>query len=196
MDAKLSRSTLRKAWEFGHEMARREPRIRPVLTGAQDCPTYARFVGTHRYNQEHTREFEPWNDGLLKIIEAECRRLRLEVYDPPRWGTPAAEVSMHIRVAFWYGWEVSVGLQKLYEQHMQAARRAAAKPQVLRVFNPEKIEPIRPLPVIKQVSETDRWDSLADKLFEGRKAEDHDPFWDIVTPEGEFANANPNRTPR
>jgi hypothetical protein len=178
-----SKATLQKAWELGREMARRERRLMPVLSGAHEYPTYLRFIAAHRCRLEHTRVFEPWDAQLHKMIEVEGRRARLDLNNPQQWETLYAQLGTPIRCAFWYGWEQSFRLQKLYDQQMELARRAAEKPKVLRVYNPPQSPMIPSSPIIDRMSDNDRWDTIADKLFDGMQGDSSEAFWDTPAAE-------------
>lgn len=164
MDLRPSTRALQRACQLGIQMAKRDRRIIPILSGAYQYCTYVQFITAHRHRLEHLAAFEPWDAALHKISEEEGERLELRPEDPRQWDPFLDKVVIPIRCAFWYGWESVYHLRKLFDQQVMLAQRTTDRPNVLRVFNP----PVSPLipssPLPDRFYEEQEWDQIAKEM--------------------------------
>lgn len=159
-----STKSLQQACQLGIQMAKRERRIMPILSGASHHATFVQFMTAHRHRLEILPAFEQWDRALHKIADQEGKRLGLKPHDHTQWDDFLHQVFNPVRCSFWFGWEGVYNLRKLYDQEMELARRQAEAPSVLRVFNP----PISPLipqsPLPDRFYDMKEWDQMASDM--------------------------------
>ncbi len=119
-----SRETINEARRLGSQMAAMEPALRPDTQGSEQYLSYAQFVQAHRHFIEVSHPFEKWDYLLEQLAEHEEKSQHTWVNEPAEWDSFLREVVEPIRTAFWHSWEMSVALQKRFEERVGKKRSA------------------------------------------------------------------------
>ena len=148
---------LRKAWQLGQKMARKERRLQPDPTGVAQFPTYQLFRQAHRHRLEQRSAFQYWDVKLQRLIEREGNGRGLAIDDPRVWDALFTHIGGPIRNVFWAAWEDAYQLESLYREAInqaEQARLASAAP--LRIYQLQG--------QAADASDPDVWNGIAQQL--------------------------------
>jgi hypothetical protein len=184
-----SRRSLLAAWRLGRKLAQRERRLRPILREAIHFSRYEDFRLAHRSVIENSRLFSPWEQRIQKLAEAEGYRLGFNLDRTSRiWDDFFSYVFTPIKNAFWIGWEEARQLEAMYRQKRTSfAQGGKALTTAADVFHVAEAPPTLPETSPDELSEEDRWDAIAEKLFDDLQGDKNDQLWDM--PEAVTAGA-------
>lgn len=177
------------AWRLGRKLARQERRLRPVLREVIHFSRYEDFRLAHRAAIENTHLFPPWEHRLQKLAESEGYRVGYNLDKTSRvWDDFFTHIFSPIKHAFWIGWEESWRLEAIYRQRRSAlAQGNKALTTATDVFRVAEVPPTLPEASVEELSEEDRWDSIAEKLFDDLEGDRNEQIWDM--PEAVSAGA-------
>lgn len=184
-----SRKSLLAAWRLGRKLARQERRLRPILREALHFSRYDEFRLAHRAALENTGLFPEWEHRIQKIAEGEGYRLGFKLDKSSRiWDDFYTYIFTPIKHAFWLGWEEARQLEPMYRQRrLSLAQGNTALTTAADVFRVAEARPIVPEPTGEELSEEDRWDAIAEKLFDDMGGDKDEEIWEM--PEAVSAGA-------
>lgn len=173
-----SRRSLMDAWELGQELARQERRLRPILRLATQFSSYEDFCLAHRFAIENTPLFPAWEDRIQKLAEREGNRIGFGLDKTIQlWDEFYTYIFTPIKHAFWLGWEESWQLESTYKQTRSTlAQGKAVQERAADVFRvADALAKVPP----EKLSEEDRWDAIAEKLFDDLEGDRNEALWDM-----------------
>ncbi len=174
------------AWELGQKLARQERRIRPVLHLATQFSSYEDFSLAHRFAIENTPLFPAWEDRIQKLAESEGNRIGFGLDKTIQlWDEFYTYIFTPIKHAFWLGWEESWQLESTYKQ----VRSTLAQGKAVGTKAADVLRVAEALPEVsmEELSEEDRWEAIAEKLFDDLEGDRNETLWDM--PEAVSAGA-------
>jgi hypothetical protein len=191
-----SRRSLMDAWELGQKLARQERRLRPVLHLATQFSSYEDFSLAHRFAIENTPLFPAWEERIQKLAESEGNRIGFDLDKSIQlWDEFYTYIFTPIKHAFWLGWEESWKLESTYKQmrssHAQGKKVLAKAAHSSR---PATAPPTLPPVSVEKLSEEDRWDAVAEKLFDDLGGDKNETLWDMPEAVSAGAKANVGQT--
>lgn len=186
-----SRRSLLAAWRLGRKLARQERRLRPSLREAIHFSRYEDFRLAHRSIIENNRLFSPWERRLLKIAEGEGYRVGFDLDKSSKvWDDFYSYIFMPIKNAFWLGWEEAWQLEAVYRRRRSSvAQGNKALTMAADVFHVVRAPPALPQNSANELSEEDRWDAIAEKLFDDLEGDKNEQLWDMPEPKAIGAKA-------
>lgn len=184
-----SRRSLVAAWRMGRKMAKQEPRLRPILREALHFSRYDEFRLAHRATMENTQLFPRWEQRIHKLAESEGYRIGFNLDKTSRvWDDFFTYIFTPIKHAFWIGWEESRQLEAAYKHRRSSlAQGNKALTTAANVFRVAEAPPTLPEASGEELSEEDRWDAIAEKLFDDLEGDKNENIWDM--PEAVSAGA-------
>ena len=192
-----SRRSLLAAWRLGRKLARQERRLRPSLREAIHFSRYEDFRLAHRSAIENIHLFSLWEQRLLKLAESEGYRVGFDLDKSSKvWDDFYSYIFTPIKNAFWVGWEEAWQLEAVYKQRRSSiaqvnkALTAAAADVFHVVYAPAALPQTSP----NELSEEDRWDAIAEKLFDDLEGDKNEQLWDMPEPIAIGAKAKAGRT--
>ena len=191
-----SRRSLLAAWRLGRKLARQERRLRPSLREAVHFSRYEDFRLAHRSTLENSRLFSPWEQRLQKIAESEGYRVGFDLDKTSKvWDEFYSYIFTPIKNAFWIGWEEAWQLEAIYKHRrgslVQGNKALTAAADVFHVVHtPAAL----PQTSADELSEEDRWDAIAEKLFDDLEGDKNEQLWDMPEPRAIGAKAKVGQT--
>lgn len=180
---RVPQSALLAAWQLGRRMACSDRRVRPCLRDVRHYRTFAQFRHAHRSLLDNTRALVPWDQRLQRLAESEAWWLGFHLdKGVGAWDAFHIFVMAPMREAFWRGWETHTRLESLYLARRKAILQRESQQQEPHVVRMKDLLPALP-DLTEKMSETQRWESLAEHLFGGAAAEEvDDDFWVMPNP--------------
>jgi hypothetical protein len=176
-----SRRSLLAAYRLGKKMARQEPGIRPVLREVIHFSRYEDFRLAHRSTLENSRRFFLWEQRIAALAESTGRNIGFNLDKTSRvWDDFYSYVFAPLKHAFWQGWEEVRQLKDIYrKQRTMLAQGGRAVAKAADVFHVLDAAPMLPESTGDELSEEDRWDAIAEKLFDDLEGDKNEELWDL-----------------
>lgn len=170
------------AWNLGRKMALTDGFVRPCLREVRHYRTYAQFRQAHRSILENRRAVVPWDQRLQRLAESEASWMGFRLDKSARaWDAFCIIVLAPMKEAFWRGWETHARLETLYLARRKAFLEREGQPQPVEIVRMKDL--LSPTADVEKMSETERWDTLADYLFGNSESKGRDEtFWNMPAP--------------
>lgn len=189
--SRVSRRALMAAWQLGRKMALTDRGVRANLRDVAHYTSYRQFRMAHRAFHESSRRFVPWDKKLQRMAESEAWWMGYDLDRSVRaWDGFHMFVLAPMKEAFWRGWETHARLEPSFLERRKAwLDRVRETPNS--VVRTSDLAPAIPDLTSEQVTETERWDRLASKLFGAEQEttsqcpeppEPDDEFWELPPP--------------
>lgn len=112
-----SHEALRAANVLGHQMARRDTGLMPLVDNAARFADFSQFRTAHRERLEQCDAFRVWQERLFNIAEREGRRFALRLDDSmTAWDTWYQQIVLPMKKQMWSAWEAWHDLPAKYEE--------------------------------------------------------------------------------
>jgi hypothetical protein len=169
-------------------MALRERRLRPMMEGCYQYPTFGLFRSVHRHQLEEFDAFRPWDGKLQALVEREAHASG-DLDDARKWESFYRNVAAPIRSAFWYGWEQVYQLEQLYDAEMKRYQNSLAPAPVLKVYTPPKSAGVPT--ALPEGEELKIWEKMAKALFDELNGDSDDQVWTTPPADNPFMRRLP-----
>lgn len=167
------------AWRLGRKMAAQERRLRPALSDAIHFSRYDEFRLAHRSKLENSAVFASWEHRLQRLAEREGQRIGFRLDKTSKiWDEFYSYIFGPMKSAFWCGWEGARQLQPLYTQRRNKMLRQSMIPTTPGVLQASQMPIVLP-DIPDEVSEEDRWDAIANKLFNDMEGDKNEDLWEL-----------------
>ena len=130
------------AAELGAAMARLDRQVQPLLATAHTYSSFVQFMCAHRLILEYTPAFARWENMLVQFIESEERATGLPD-EVAAWNAVNTGISVPLRCAFWYSWEVAIHLKQRFDECQREARERESETHLFRVAGNSAESPAR-----------------------------------------------------
>jgi len=166
---------------LGQKLAQQERRLRPDLREVTHFSSYDDFRLVHRFTIENTPMFSEWEERIQKLAESEGNRVGYGLDKTIQlWDEFYTCIFPPIKHAFWLGWEESWRLESTYKQvhsvHLQGKKVLTKAAPSSRAA---KAAPALPAVSVERISEEDRWEAIAEKLFDDLEGDKNETLWDM-----------------
>lgn len=174
-----SKTNVRKAIQLGQKMARHQRNLRPVLKLAAEYPDYDEFASEHRQALQQSPLFLPWDEQIRQLVLREGKSQGIPMHKEMYWEAHGPDLVNVFYIAFWYGWEGILQLEK-------------AHAFVLRRMEEIRAQAVPATPEAEQEQEN-FFEKAADTLFAAMDGDENDALWNMPTPDKPWA---PDAAPR